>query len=377
MKNVLIIAYYYYPFQGVGAKRASYWGRNLSKVADDIECTIITATKQNEKICDEEIIYIEATSKVSLLNFLIKDEGLMWLGNLKKYFKNIKKNKKYDVVIITGGPFFHFSIAKFLKKMFNSKIILDFRDPFSSNPRYNNNYLIKVFKKALEIGFVKSADIVITVNKSCERLISGSQRYSSKFKIIENGYDDVLVDEIKKIGCFKKENSSSLKIIYAGTFYNDVNTDNFINVITQKDLTSRVEFIHVGKERKGICGDNVKSLGVRSYKETLQLISSSDICLIITGGKDFESTTKIFDYLAFNKIILVITGGEIKSGNINEILRKTPNVYWAYNEVFDINRILKIIIEKNSNDKTEYPTYEFSRLNGLYKLLEIIKLLCY
>lgn len=373
MKKILIIAYYYSPFQGVGAKRATYWGRNIERIADDIQCTVITATKQNANESEEEIIYVEPTTKESILTNLIKDEGLKWLPSLKEYFLNSRNENKYDVVVITGGPFLHFSIANLLKKIYNCKIILDFRDPFSSNPRYKNNKVIESVKKYLEFNYVRKSDVVLTVNKYCEKLISGNRIFTSKFKVIDNGYDESIVNRIKGSNQISTNGANPLKIVYAGTFYNDVNPDVFINVIRQSNFSNSIEFVHVGKKSNCVIGDNVKQLGVRSYEETLTIINSSDICLIFTGGEEFESTTKIFDYLAFQKTILIITAGKKKSGNINQILNGIPNVYWAYNVESDINSVLNRILEENNNDNKEYSTYKFSRSCGLHDLIEVIR----
>ena len=309
--KILFIAYYFEPFEGVGAKRISYWAKNLKRVNPSIEqCDVITATKQNRNSVFEYIdnIYYVETSKNSLFGKVFKfDPGASWLKNLKKFTKeNIKKNS-YDYVIITGNPFLHFFIINEYKKL-GIQTILDFRDPFATNPRgMQLDSPIKKLKnsilKRIEKYFIKNANYIITVNKYCVVLLQDHEKFKDKIYTIDNGYDEQLLNlvDIKKI-----EKKLPLKICYAGKLYRDRNPLNFIDVINQQD---NFVFHHIGEESEYLVDVNEEKIikhGVKSYLETLNIIGEMEIAIIFTSGYTFESTTKIFDYIALDRIILII-----------------------------------------------------------------------
>ena len=97
-----------------------------------------------------------------------------------------------------------------------------------------------------------------------------------------------------------------------------------------------------------------------------------EIAIIFTSGYTFESTTKIFDYIALDRIILIVTDGEIKTGAIHDISKKYPQIYWTKNNTIDIEITLQNI--KNNIRSIQYENkYLYSRGYGLSKLVNIMK----
>ena len=75
----------------------------------------------------------------------------------------------------------------------------------------------------------------------------------------------------------------------------------------------------------------------------MEILKKSAIGLILTNGKSFESTTKVFDYFAAKLKILIITRGEPKTGTLYEITKNNPNVEWSKDTPEDIkSAILKL-----------------------------------
>ena len=104
----LLIAYALGPQKTVGALRPTYWAEEITKNSN-IELDVITATPAGEHKSNYKRYFVENRSS-SWLSLFIKDEGLTWRKDLKKFFK---KNgvDQYDFVLLTGGPFFHFSLG--------------------------------------------------------------------------------------------------------------------------------------------------------------------------------------------------------------------------------------------------------------------------
>ena len=140
-KHILFIAYTFPPDKKVGALRIAYWNDELSSKYP-CETEVITA-EQNAQGSGIHYVPMEGSSSLSAL---IKDEGLIWKKNVQSYLE--QSNLQPDFVVITGGPFMQFRLTKWLKKRFNCKVILDYRDPFADNPGYANSGIKKAIKKS-------------------------------------------------------------------------------------------------------------------------------------------------------------------------------------------------------------------------------------
>ena len=114
---------------------------------------------------------------------------------------------------------------------------------------------------------------------------------------------------------------------------------------------------------------NVFASKAIDYQLVLHEINSSSLCILFTGGKPFESTTKIFDFLRFNKKILIITEGKVKTGALFEITKNNPNVYWSINSEREIKSKIHFIMNTN---RINFDTKVYARENSYYKLVELL-----
>lgn len=356
MKEALIISYFYKPDKRVASLRASYWADTFHLY--NIKATVLTATIQEKS--NEKVIYI-APAKRSLLNYLIKDLGISWINPLKKFF--LQNKKEYDFIIITGGPFMHFTLTKFLNKRMNSKVILDFRDPFANNHRFKSGVIKEQIKKFYEKKSLRFADMVISVN---QYILNNFKDNSTPTGVVPNGYDErELTDNNNKI------NHSKICFSYAGKFYSGCSPTIFMNALAQLNLETKL--VYMGRDFYVISDFskqvNLENLGEVPYSTTLSQISSSDIGLIFTEGKEFETLTKPFDYMACNKTILVITEGKTDGGALYDLLEEYPNKFWVKNNEDDI---LKVIPQVINHKIITFNPIAFSRKNSTQKLANLL-----
>ena len=296
-KNILIISYLFEPNNSVGAKRAGYWAKNINSLEPSITCDVIS-TEPNDKVIGVNNYYCIPNPNTP--KGLVKDEGVTWKKEITKWLTT--STTHYDVVIMSGSPFMYFSIGKLFQKR-GTKVILDFRDPFALNPRFNNSGIKIRIKKYFERKFVKIADKILTVNSVCDKLTWGSTIFSTKFHIIRNGYED-------QISPIKNSiiNKAEFNIIYPGKLYNDVSSTPLFNYIKK---TPSIHFHHFGNSAGINSFERIYTYGIKPYDEILSAIDQSDIGLILTSGKPFESTTKIYDYIYRKKPIWVISNEKI------------------------------------------------------------------
>lgn len=371
--NVLFIAYYFEPFSGVGAKRISYWAKNLKRLDPRIDkCDVITTIEQtNNTLSEVDHIYVVPKSTNSFFGKLIKfDTGAGWLKSLNHFFEKRADYQQYDYAVLTGNPFFHFFVIRKLRKL-GIKTIIDFRDPLANNPRSVKADTLKrkiksVLLKFVERHFIGSADITITVNNYCAELLAGFDKFKEKIQIIDNGFEEEYFFNLPEY----KHQNGPINLVYAGSLYADRSALSLIEAISIND-----DFIfnHIGNVNSGIKHiDNVISHGLKSYPDTIRLMNEFQVTLIFTSGYDFESTTKIFDYIALNKVILILTEGQVKTGALHDITKGYPNVYWANNTARAINVILAEIKSTPFNH-SPFEHMKYSREEGLKQLINLMK----
>ena len=359
--KVLLISYYFDPFPGVGAKRASYWAENAKKFGIDMK--VLTATPQ--PIHSDRITYIEPIDKKKMLGYFIKDAGLNWITPLKNYFAKLDQFD-FDFVIITGGPFMHFSIANYLFKKFKAKVILDFRDPFSTNPSFNDSWPKRKVKSILEKQFIRNASAVIAVNDYCAKLIVSSAK---NIQVIDNGFDENFFEDQSEL----IENDVPI-IAHAGTFIAGIR-DPQVFLQTLKSLPSdSYKFYQYGQDSSYFDVYRNDSFfnykGMLAYSNLIEDLKSVDICLIVTEGKSFESTTKVFDYIGLNKKILIVTKSRPMTGNLHELTKTYPQVEWARNYP---NEIINALNKLKDQPVLPFNPHPFSRAASLEKLVALLR----
>ncbi len=356
-KKILFLSYFFPPFESVGVKRIAYWYNNISEYG--YKAVVFTAIKQTKK--DENIHYVAPENNNSLLSKLIKDKGLAWINPLKKRLKQYNK-EDFDIILISGGPFMQMLISKFLKNNFNTKVILDFRDPFYANPRFPKNKIKDFIKLYFQNRFLKYADVVITVNSECKKLIN-----HNNIELIDNGFDETILNTLSFNRLENNTNKSIHNGIATGRVDSDFDITPFFHAL-EKD--TNISFGYIGNHDFKEYSGKYHHGGVLEYSKALEFINNADFCILFTGGEAFESSTKIFDYLGLNKTILIITQGEVKTGSLHEITNAYPNVFWTKNNIKDILQAFSKI-KKHKN--LQIDTNKYARKEGLKLLTQIIE----
>lgn len=354
--KLLFISYFFDPFPGVGAKRVSYWAENCSKYG--IDATVLTATKQIKKRLN--IIYLPLSDKNRLKSRFIKDEGVVWEHDLKEFFKKSKFD--YDIVLISGGPFMHFGIGDYLKNNYGCKIVLDYRDPFAKNTRFKDSFLKSSIKKYYQYKFNNNADLILTVNDFCKK----KMKFESKVEVVPNGFDDTSVELSDKTEVKIQKGV----IINGGKLHPEFDEMNFVNVVLKNQELS---FKQIGKKYAKLDDfqeERLSTNGYLPYDSLVKEIKKAEMAVVMTAGELFETPTKIYDYIALGKKILIITDGNLNVGGIQSILSDYKNVVWSKNTESEI----KVNIQKLQNKeylKTE--SYKFSRDSGLKKMIDLLQ----
>ena len=365
-----MIAYFFPPFAEVGVVRVAKFAKYLKQ--DGMDITVLTVkekyyqTNNDSYVQDVEGIKTIRTSKVPSILPGINEEGFYWIPVLFFYLFYQMLFHRPTMVYLTGGPFYHWILAPFIK-LFGVDYILDFRDPWKLSP-----YVVrkKGFLGDLTSGLetfverfsIKHAKTVINVTKPATQMYKDAYpEFSDKFETITNGFDPDDFTGIEPLSI------SKFDIVYSGKFgtFRDVRPffRAFKTLIKENSLTAEdIRFVWVGRKEEHIVKiikelnleSHVTMLGFLPYRKNLQYIKGSKIAMLIAGEHPYEPTTKIFDYMALQKDTLGITDVE---GFVSETLSAYPlgmvsknitdKIYKELNRALEASRKKKKIEKKD------------------------------
>ena len=256
----------------------------------------------------------------------------------------------------------HFGLSDFFQKEYNSKVILDYRDPFSNNPIFQNSRIKILIKSFFEKKFNSSADAIITVNKYCAKLIP--HFYNKKNAIIQNGYDESVA-----ISSINNPDKYPIKIIYAGKLY--FSLDNIAQAIRNEECV----LTYMGVDYKNVNStDIINNKGLLSYKDTLEQMQANHIGLIQSTAYKHQSTTKVFDYIRSKLIILVVLNKESDSeSSLKDELEAFPNVFWCNNNTSSITQAIQNIKQHKYIEADDKLIEKYSRRNQMIILKDLIE----
>jgi len=340
-RKALLISYYMPPAETVAVHRINYWEKMLPKIALErkdpaLEVTALTAVHSHKTNGDYlfvqddgglscqngETIELVDRMKAERVNFF----SVFWADKIREMFEQ-NPNLRYDSVVMSGNPFFYFSLGEYFKRKWGATIILDFRDPFANNPRFKYTEGHKDLVVELERGYISDADYAISVNKYCLDALELDD--PKKGAVVANGFDERVVDVIEPIEL--RDNDGRMNFVYTGSFYADRDPEPFLASLDE----SLFRLIHIGRVQDADAHldqyPGITRYGLMSYEDVIGYCKSMDVGVIFTSGAPFEQTTKIFDYIAASLSILIVTDGEPNTGELENLTGKLSNVFWVRN----------------------------------------------
>lgn len=235
MKNIIVIAHKFYPFNGVGANRWNHLSKHLAECGFKVH--ILTVERGTVPFLHENIkvhkvkagwFYKLASLKFknhlftaiyqNILNYIKKifwfdDEAQYWGKHLIKAIDRAVIAHNVKVVIATGHPFQANRWAAEAKKKSSCKfkLIQDIRDPWALNPF--KTYIFKWQKEKVatwqnQALSLSDANVYVTEELKLLTAINDSKSF-----VIENGHS-FFTDYIKR------NSQDGKNIIHAGTLAN-------------------------------------------------------------------------------------------------------------------------------------------------------------
>ena len=418
--GVIILTYYWPPSGGSGVQRWMYFSKYLKEMGWNP--FVITVDKKKasypvldtslEKIVkDIKVIKTSTNEPLKLFSFLttggfrrgipqgeVKNKGLFY--KLSNYIRSnyfipdarlgwvdfayreckkliIKNNIKH--VITTGPPHSTHLIGLKIKKDFEIKWTVDFRDPWV-NVFYNKKFLFTKKsinkQKELEKKVLNNANLVLTTLGGDIKNQLQLKAPNQNFAIVPNGYDDVLINKIKS-----KKSKKYFHIVYTGLLTKNHPYDSFLKILKLNFSSTNLKLSLAGNISNEIINEikdylpkvKVKDCGYLNHEDSVRLIKSADLLVnfFFIGAEKEMISGKIMEYLATEIPILSIGDPTSEAGKILSKASETKMALRGSNK--EIQIFLKKVIHNKGKLTNRFPNLDnWSRKNITYKLSNLL-----
>ena len=399
--KILILAYEFPPLISVGGQRPFYWGKYWSE--NDVKVTVVTRYWDETVNTPED--YVKPTPKGKLIevhndnytvvratffpNFrdrILLKYGFYGVPLLRKflsflygylewffYFFDAKsvifyaaeeqlKNGHFDMIIATGQPFILFKYASELSRKFRVPWVADYRDAWTTDQGDSKTKGVQklqhAFLRKMEVKTVSSALFISTAAPPYKRGLE--KLFPDKFIAVSyNGFDDSILNSVENIPVRRDK----FCISYIGMLHSHQKLETFLQAIKEilaegviKSSEMEITFYATNafpdsKRRVMDFDSNVSEVIVTTdripYKLLMCKISESHLLLLLSKKNANWLNTKIFDYFAVNRPVLLVENDE---GILNDLITETSCGYVA-NEVNDVKRIILSEFDRFKNGK--------------------------
>jgi len=330
MKSILIISFLHASKKHAGAIRTQRFARYLPVFG--WRPFIITKQPLNETE-GGKIDKVENTFYAPFipLNKPFRLEVFTWIPFMVAEAKRLIRKHQVAVVLISCPPFHQAMAGILLKKLFDVKLVIDYRDAWSLNPYYQSldwlHQCILAGDKIMEKFLLRQTDLLIVTHQTMkDRYLERFDFLRNRIEVVYNGYDPEGIG-IDQDGLFPQ-----FTILHLGDFYVKQKTrapglflQALQKFICQENIApGRLRVLFVG-ERYEEVEKTISSLGLSPYVSCLdrvphdvamKYLNKSHVLLLIETGD--VMTTKVFEYLATGKPILAL----IKEGEIRKLIEK-------------------------------------------------------
>ena len=352
--RILIISYYFPPYNTIGAVRVGKMAKYLHTMGHEI--MVVSAKDQplqptlEVEIPSEKVIYTDwininaipmlflgGRDKIAAKGFSIDDFNrnlLRCLGNVYKMFLNfpdgqigwypygvraarqLLKTWRPDIIYASAIPYTSLLIAYKISQEYHLPWVAEFRDLWTDHHHYIYPGMRRRIEQKLERKILKTAKGAVTVSKPLAEILR--RKYDIPVKVILNGFDPEDFDNCPLSASHNDD--KRLKIVYTGSVYEGKRDPTPLFVALKSMGINAVENINVEFYGRylGVVADLSKKYCVENlvnvcpsipYREALAKQKSADVLLLLLWN-DFKEkgvySGKLFEYLGARRPILAI-----------------------------------------------------------------------
>lgn len=416
-QRCLIISYYFPPIGGGGVQRIVKLIKFLHR--SDWNFTVLTADNDVVSLPKDQALFNEIENDTRIIRIATKDRTKKSIAQLRFIFPNragylqrwlsaflyipdirkqwLKKlhpvlldeirQNEYDCILVTIPPYSLAVYAAQLTDQLSIPVIVDMRDPWTSNP-YKIHPTPYHYHKDLKIELTSISRIEYGVSAYESTIKFYKEKIRSfetaLWRVIPNGYDNEDFTLLKN----ENLNNGKFNIAFSGTFYSHVNNPiPLFKAISRlnKNVKDKILFHHIGKTQINLhkiiskynLQSNVQLWDYLSHPQCLEKLNQMDaLCFILDDyNKNSVNTIggKVYEYLRLKKPILALVP---ENGEAAELINNTKsgNVISPHN-IVKICKTLEEWITGNTN--FEFSGIEtYSRENQARQFLDLLNRAC-
>jgi glycosyltransferase involved in cell wall biosynthesis len=245
------------------------------------------------------------------------DEHAGWIGFAVRCGSRALRRESVDCIYSSGGPWSSHVAAVLLKRRHHRPLVLDFRDPWASNPdRAGRSRLMRALDRKLESFCIRAADHVVVntepLRQDFVRRYPGAR--AGKFTAITNGFESIVRHEVTDRGrCFT--------LVHAGEIYPPRDPAPLLRalleLIRERRLAAevlRLRFVGGCPDREDILAllrqpelaGSVEVIARVPHSEALRYQLAADVLLVFQTGFPLQVPRKLFEYMSMLKPVLAI-----------------------------------------------------------------------
>ena len=245
------------------------------------------------------------------------DEHVGWIPGALRGAAAAIRSGSADRVYSSGGPWSSHLVAALLKQRFRMPMVLDFRDPWASNPdRRERSGIARILDLRLESLCIRLADHVVANTEPLRQ--DFLHRYPGeppgKFTTITNGFEPTTSDT-------RRGRSHRFTIVHAGNIYPPRDPSALLcaarEAIRQGEIGAEELLIRFVGEFPGSVGlaPLLQSAELRSAVEimprvphttALELQRDADLLVLLQNALPLQVPRKLFEYMSMRKPVLAI-----------------------------------------------------------------------
>lgn len=349
--NILIISFYFPPYDKVGGRR---WAKHYKYLRlNAIPAFVLTGHFKGVSPWDKDIepwqdnifriehriskrpyhlrtlprnIMEKIRWKLSYLNFERKKNT--WEGNYNDLSRGnetlylhkaaeIIRSRGINTVILSAGPFSYAAILPELKKQFPAvKFVLDFRDYWEDGLPGLNAAQVS-FEKKLQEKTLDSVDLVLSPNEEMQRYYAEQMKQNSW--CLPHCYDE---DDIHVAESPQKQQGPEISLIYGGAFYKGIeesieNIKGLINQISQTKNVKAEFYVSLKGFEAELSHPAITRHGFMDSHAYFEKVKQADYAILILPPNRVNAmSSKFYELLALRKPILYFGG----TGAVSEFL---------------------------------------------------------
>ncbi|WP_341359222.1 glycosyltransferase [Georgenia sp. M64] len=354
--RILIISYHYPPAKAIGGARVEGFARSLLDAGHDVRVVTAGPSEPSDErataIPPEKVFraaHLRRSSRAqtvaddpggnpskrtssapfrkALKRWLyrlyqraiaVPDTAVDWALSARALGRNITRNWKPDIILVSGPPFSAIAAAVSLKRLTRAALVVDYRDPWTLGAYYPFGAVRRTFDRQIELFLGAHFDAITTVSSPIAELLH--DLHGLRASVILNGYDEGADSFPRESEAQGPLSSARLNILYVGNALYAGRRDPSPLFLAARELQLSPDDVRI--HFLGTDSDTVLRFpGARdiedllvfhppvSHQDSLAFQRRADLLLLLLWNNPAERgvySGKLFEYIGSGRPVLLI-----------------------------------------------------------------------